>query len=71
MGEALKVSTREEALAKELYEHDMGMHQAEDMPWEQQIEQVQTVYRRLAAKVVSTKWFKQQIDKAYYRGKNT
>lgn len=63
------VSKREEALAKELYEYDMGLHQAEDMPWDRQIEQVQTVYRRLASKFVKTRWFKNQIEEAVARGK--
>jgi hypothetical protein len=65
----LNVSAREEALAKELYTQDMGVHQGEFVPWEQQIEKVRDSYRRQAMKVVNSKWFKHQLDKAFYRGK--
>ncbi|UVG35222.1 hypothetical protein SEA_CECE_216 [Microbacterium phage Cece] len=67
----MQVSRREEALAKELYEHDMGIHQAEDMPWEQQIDRVTTMYRRLASTIVNSRWFKKELDSSFYRGKNS
>jgi len=60
----MQVSSREEALAKELYEHDMGSHQGEFMEWDKQIERVQDSYRRQASKIVNTKWFKQQLSNA-------
>jgi hypothetical protein len=65
----LNVSAREEALAKELYAHDMGAHQGEFVPWAAQIEKVKDSYRRQASKIVNTKWFKKEIDRAFYRGK--
>ena len=59
----MQVSKREEALARELYEHDMGIaHGYEVFPWENQIEKVQTSYRRQAAVIVGTRWFK-KIEK--------
>lgn len=60
----MKVSTREEELARELYTHDMGMHQGEYVRWTDQIEYVKDSYRRQASKVVNTRWFKQQIQEA-------
>jgi hypothetical protein len=60
----MKVSAREEALAKELYAHDMGVHQGEAVSWDRQITYVQDSYRRQAAKIVSTRWFKREIEKA-------
>ncbi len=64
----MKVSTREEALAEELYTHDMGMHQGEYVPWRDQIEHVKNSYRRQASKVVNTRWFKQQLINAHSAG---
>lgn len=58
----MKVSQREEALAKELYETDMNSHQAEDVPWEQALEVVANSYRRQAMRIVNTKWFRQQLE---------
>ena len=57
----MQVSKREEALAKELYEHDMGAHQGEFMAWDKQIDYVRDTYRRQAAKVVNTRWFREQL----------
>lgn len=62
------VSNREESLAKELYTHDMGMHQGEFVKWEEQITQVKDSYRRQASKVVNTRWFKQQLANAHGAG---
>lgn len=64
----MKVSTREESLARELYTHDMGSHQGEFVVWDKQIEQVKDSYRRQASKLVRTKWFQAQIAEAFSRG---
>jgi hypothetical protein len=64
MGEMMKVSEREERLAKELYTHDMGVHQEEAVSWDHQITYVQDSYRRQAMKIVNTKWFRQEIEQA-------
>lgn len=64
----MKVSSREEALAKELYTQDMGTHQGEFVLWDKQIEHVRDSYRRQASKVVRTKWFQSQIAEAFGRG---
>ena len=61
----MQVSKREEALAEELYAHDMGLHQGEYAPWDKQIPHVQDSYRRQAVKVVNSKWFKQQLANAH------
>lgn len=60
----MKVSKREEALARELYAHDMGVHQGEAVSWDRQIVYVQDSYRRQAMKIVNTNWFKQQLEEA-------
>ena len=56
------VSKREEALAKELYEMDMRVAPDAYVPWEKQISFVHTSYRRLASRVVSSKWFAEQTN---------
>lgn len=60
----MHVSRREEALAKELYENDMNLHQSEDVPWHKTIQKVQDSYRRQAMRIVNTKWFKAQMEEA-------
>lgn len=65
----MKVSTREEALAKELYQADLNLHQTEDTPWEGQIERVKDSYRRQAMKVVNTRWFREQLVDAALRAR--
>ncbi len=64
----MKVSAREEALAKEIYTQDMGTHQGEYVVWDKQIDQVKDSYRRQASKIVRTKWFQAQIAEAFSRG---
>lgn len=64
----MKVSIREEALAKELFTHDMGLHQGEYSPWEDQIDYVKNSYRRQAMRVVNTQWFRTQIYEASVMG---
>ena len=54
------VSKREEALAQELYELDMRIQEDGYVSWDKQISFVKTHYRRLAARVVGTKWFAEQ-----------
>lgn len=58
----MQVSRREEALAKELYEIDMRLHQSEDVPWEDAILLVQDSYRRQAMRVVNSRWFKNETS---------
>lgn len=60
----MQVSKREEALAQELYTHDMGQHQGEFVPWRSQIDYVKNSYRRQASKFVNTRWFKEQLAAA-------
>lgn len=62
----MTVTQRVESLAIELYDHDMGTHQGEWMPWDKVIDRVRTSYRRQAQTVVNTKWFQDQIDAARY-----
>ena len=64
----MKVSAREEELAKELYTHDMGLHQGEYVRWRDQIEYVKDSYRRQASKFVNSNWFKNQIGIAHRAG---
>ena len=64
----MKVSTREEELARELYGHDMGQHQGEYVRWIDQIEYVKDSYRRQAMKFVNSNWFKTQIGIAHRAG---
>lgn len=64
----MQVSRREEALAKELYENDMNLHQSEDVPWHKTIQRVQDSYRRQAMRIVNTKWFKRELALAASRG---
>lgn len=64
----MKVSVREEQLAKELYQHDMGIHQGEYTPWDRQIPHVQDSYRRQAGKVVKSSWFEKELEAARTAG---
>ncbi len=62
------VSVREEQLAKELYKHDMGLHQGEYVPWDEQIPPIQDSYRRQAVKVVKSDWFVKELESARTAG---
>ncbi|UDL15981.1 hypothetical protein QEH42_gp237 [Microbacterium phage Pumpernickel] len=69
----MKVSLREESLAKELYEKDMGLHlkadhQNEIVPWDRQIDYVKNSYYKQASTIVNSKWFKQQLYEASLLG---
>lgn len=57
----MNVSKREEELAKELYEMDMSIEAGQFTPWESQIHYVHTHYRRLAMRVVNSRWFAKQM----------
>ena len=58
------VSRREEELARELYNLDMGQHQGDYVQWTEQIELVQNSYRRQASRIVNTKWFARELVNA-------
>lgn len=60
----MTVSKREEALAKELYESDMAATPGEYTPWDKQISYVHTHYRRIATRVVKSRWFQEQVTLA-------
>lgn len=62
----MTVSKREEALAKELYESDMAATPGEYVPWDKQISYVHTHYRRIAVRVVKSRWFDEQLLFAAY-----
>lgn len=57
----MTVSKREEALAKELYEMEMSATPGEFVPWEKQISYVHTHYRRIAVRVVKSRWLETQV----------
>ncbi len=63
----MNVSKREEALAKELYEQDMAATPGEFTPWDKQISYIHTHYRRIATRVVKSRWFNEQLLMAAYK----